>query len=82
MTFHETVTQEYATELHNRFLTQAEWAKAAPDWRETQRRIIGGVRPYVVAIERADAGWTKEEIERELSVRVTMAHLGVPLNVE
>ncbi len=37
--------------------------------------------PYSVAIDRIGQGWTRDEIERELKVRITTARLTGTINV-
>ncbi|HKE26140.1 MAG TPA: hypothetical protein VKB88_27475 [Bryobacteraceae bacterium] len=75
---HESVTDEFVADLNRGFLAEAEQVQAAPDWDETQRRMIGGTYPYLAAKKRVDEGWPMEEIKREirrfLNQRVTVAH--------
>jgi hypothetical protein len=37
--------------------------------------------PYSSAVGHVDAGWTQEEIARNLAVRITTARLGGTINV-
>jgi hypothetical protein len=78
---HESVTDEYVDELRVGFLAQVERVKAAPDWPETQKRMNTGTYPYLVAQGRVDQGWTRDEIARELAVRIVTGRLGGPINV-
>jgi hypothetical protein len=68
----ESVTDEYIAELRAGFLARAEWVKAAPDWPETQRRMIAGTYPYLTAAGRVNEGWTHEKIARELKIRTML----------
>ena len=66
MTRHESVSDEYVAQLRAGFLTEAELVKSAQDWNETQRRMVDGTHPYLVAIGRANEGWKRDDIAREL----------------
>ena len=77
----KSVTDEYVAELRAGFLAGAERVKAAPDWPETQRLMVTYTYPYLVAQGRVGQGWTRDEIERELRVRITTARLTGTINV-
>jgi hypothetical protein len=81
MARHDSVTGEYVAKLWAGFLAEAERVKAAADWAETQRRMVAGTYPYLVAIGRVDEGWPQEETARELAVRITTGRLAGPINV-
>jgi hypothetical protein len=66
---HESVTDDYITELKSGFLAEAERVKAAPDWTETQKRMVTGTYPYLVSLSRVKEGWSREDIDRELGIR-------------
>jgi hypothetical protein len=72
---HESVTDEYVAELQAGFVAEAGRVKAAPDWSETQRRMIGGTHPFLVATGRVNEGWTREEIANELTTRLTLGKM-------
>jgi hypothetical protein len=55
---HASVTDEYVAELEAGFLAEAERVKAAPDWPETQKRIVTGTYAYLIAAGRVKEGWT------------------------
>jgi hypothetical protein len=77
----ESVTDEYVSGLRAGFLARAEWVKAALDWPETQRRMVAGTYPYLIAQGRVDQVWTREQIETELAVRTTAARLTGTIDV-
>lgn len=81
MARHESITDSYVAELEAGFLTQAAHVKAAPDWAETQRRIVTGTYPYLVALGRVKEGWTQEEIDRELRIRTAFGEMPNPMTV-
>jgi hypothetical protein len=66
---HESVSDEYVAELRAGFLAEAEWVRSASDWPETQRRMVMGTYPYLVALGRVDERWSREQISRELEIR-------------
>jgi hypothetical protein len=78
---HESVTEEYVAELRAGFLAEAERVEVAPDWYETQKRTAAGTYPYLVAQSRINEGWIRDEIARELEIRVVTGRLGGPINV-
>jgi hypothetical protein len=55
------------------FLAEAEWVKAAPDWEETQKRMIGGIYAYLIAKRQAAEGKARGGIARDLKTRLTLA---------
>lgn len=67
---HESITETFIAELETGFMEQAKRVNAAQGWQETQRAMINGTYPYVEALKRADAGWSKDEIEQELAKKV------------
>jgi hypothetical protein len=69
------VSDEFANELCESYLTQSSWANAAPDEKRKELRRVADARPYAVAIERVESEWTRLEIELELCIRVTMGTL-------
>ena len=75
MVRHESVTDDYVAELEAGFLEQAGRVKTALDWDQTQRQIVTGTYPYLVALGRVKEGWTHEEIERELRIRTFFGEL-------
>jgi hypothetical protein len=78
---HESVTDDYVAELESGFLAEAERVKAAPDWGETQKRIVTGTYAYRVALDRVKEGWNREDIDRELKIRTASGKLPGPLMV-
>jgi hypothetical protein len=78
---HESVTDDYVAELESGFLAEAERVKAAPDWAETQKRIVTGTHAYLVALGRVKEGWSREDIDRELGVRSFFGKIPNPLTV-
>jgi ribosome-binding protein aMBF1 (putative translation factor) len=77
----ESVSDEYVAELQAKFLVEAERVKAARDWAETQKQMVAGTYPYLIAQSRVNEGWTQEEIARELAVRIVTGRLVGPINV-
>jgi hypothetical protein len=69
------VSDEFANELCESYLTQSSWANATQDEKEKELRRVADARPYAVAIERVLSEWTRAEIELELSIRVAMGTL-------
>ena len=63
---HESITGEYLAELEAGFLEKAKLVKAAPDWAETQRLMVTGTYPYVLALRRVEEGWSHDQIACEL----------------
>jgi hypothetical protein len=78
---HESVTDEYVAELKAKFYDEAERVKTAPDWPETQKRIVTGTHPYLVAMGRVDQGWSREEIATELGIRAGFGKIPNPISV-
>jgi len=72
---HESVTDQYVAELQAGFLAEAERVKAAHDWPETQRRMIGGTYPYLAATRRVNEGWARDEIANELAIRLNLGKM-------
>jgi len=81
MARHESITEVFIAALNAGFEREAEAVKAAPNWPETQKRLITGTYPYLVALKRAEEGWSRGEIERELSIRTAFAKLASPVQV-
>ena len=66
---HESVADEFIADLRKGAESEAERikaAKGAPNWAQAQQRMGGGTRPYEMALNRVEEGWTREDIEREL----------------
>jgi hypothetical protein len=78
---HESVTDEFIAELKSGFEREAGRVKAAPNWPETQKRIVTGTNAYQVALGRVDEGWTREEIEDELGIRTGFGKMPNPMRV-
>lgn len=72
---HESVTDEYIEELKDGLKAEAERVRMAPDWQKTQKRMVTGTYAYQTALDRAEQGWTREEIQRELEIRTTFGKL-------
>ena len=64
---HESVTDEYVADFRKGgFLAEAERVEVAPDWPETQKRMVAGTYPYLVAQGRVDQGWTRARSPKSL----------------
>jgi hypothetical protein len=77
----ESVTDEFIERLKTGFAAAADQVRSALSWPETQKQMVTGTYAYKVALERADEGWTREEIERELSLRSVFGQLPNPIQV-
>jgi hypothetical protein len=75
MSCHESITDEFIGELDDGFNREAERVRRAPTWPETQKRIVTGTHAYLVALGRVEEGWSREQIENELSIRTTFGKL-------
>ena len=71
----------YAEELKARFLEAAEQVRNAPDWPQTQKLMVTGTYPLMIAMKRIDEGWSREEIATELEARSVMGALPNPVRV-
>uniref|UniRef100_A0A372IQ90 Uncharacterized protein n=2 Tax=Paracidobacterium acidisoli TaxID=2303751 RepID=A0A372IQ90_9BACT len=78
---HPSVTDEYIAQLDADFEAEAERVKAAPDWPETQKRMVTGTYAYRTALDRVEQGWARDEIERELGIRTVFGKLPNPVQV-
>jgi hypothetical protein len=78
---HKSVTDEYIEELKTGFNAAAERVKTAPNWPETQKRMITGTYAYQAALGRAEQGWTREQIEEELRIRTGLGQLPNPMRL-
>lgn len=78
---HESITEVYVAQLNADFHAAAERVKSAPNWPETQKRIVFGTQALLVALNRVEEGWTREEIQTELGIRTGFGNLPNPLNV-
>jgi hypothetical protein len=65
----KSITEDFIADLNAGFQKEAERVRAAPTWPETQKRIVTGTQPYLSALARAEEGWTREDIERELAIQ-------------
>jgi len=78
---HESVTDEYIEELKASLKAEAERVRTAPDWPETQKRMVTGLNAYQTALDRAEQGWSRAEIENELGVRTLFEKRPNPIRV-
>jgi ribosome-binding protein aMBF1 (putative translation factor) len=78
---HESVTNEYVAELKAKYNDEVERVKIASDWPETQKRTVTGTHPYLVALDRVDQGWSREEIATELGIRTGFGEFPGPISV-
>jgi hypothetical protein len=74
---HATVTEEYIAMLTRGFDAALDRTIAAPAYSEEGDREEHSCCFYATALERAEAGWSKEEIECELCPAVVAHKLGV-----
>jgi hypothetical protein len=72
---HESVTDEYVADLNAKLQEAFDRVSKAPNWPETQKRMVTGSYAYLVAIDRVDYGWSREEIESELSARTVFGKM-------
>jgi len=78
---HESVIDEYIEELKASLKAEAERVRTAPDWPETQKRMVTGLNAYQTALDRAEQGWSRAEIENELGVRTLFEKRPNPIRV-
>lgn len=78
---HESVTDDYIAELKAGFESRADRVRTAPDWPETQKRMITGTYPYKIALERVNDGWTRQDIQNELGARIAFANVPNPIHI-
>ena len=78
---HETISDEYVADLEAGFRANAEAVRAADTWDETQKRMITGTYPHLVAISRVKEGWSRDYIDKELGLRTSFGKISNPLQV-
>jgi hypothetical protein len=69
------VSAEFRKSLDDGFRAAATAVEAAENWKEAQGKMVAGTYPYLVAIQRAEEGWTEEEIRRELGIRLGLGKM-------
>ena len=75
MSRHKSITDEYVAELETGFKSEVVRVQAAPDWPETQKRMVTGTYAYLTALNRVKEGWSRDEIAHELALRTGFGKL-------
>lgn len=61
--------------MDRRFRDAADAVIAAESWPKTQRCMLIGTYPLIVAMGRITEGWSEEEIRKELNIRLGLGNL-------